>query len=84
MKKMNTEKALDMVLQRVGDNLMNLRIQKGYTSLRAFANRFDLPEIQYWRMENGKTNITLRSLTKVLQIHKLSLQDFFCMVNGAE
>jgi hypothetical protein len=81
---MSTEKALDMVLQRVGDNLMKLRIQKGYTSLRAFANRFDLPEIQYWRMENGKTNITLRSLTKVLQIHKLSLQDFFCMVNDAE
>ena len=78
---MNTEKALDMVLQRVGDNLMNLRIQKGYTSLRAFANRFDLPEIQYWRMENGKANVTLKSLSKVLQIHKISLQEFFCLEN---
>jgi hypothetical protein len=79
---MNTDRALEFVLQRVGERLMKLRVQKGYTSLRAFANRFDLPEIQYWRMENGKTNITLRSLTKVLHIHRLSLHEFFCLVNG--
>lgn len=70
------------MLAGVGYSLARLRLQKGYTSIRAFASKFDLPEIQYWRMENGKTNITLKSLTKVLEIHKLSLQEFFCLVNG--
>jgi hypothetical protein len=41
-----------------------------------------LPEIQYWRIENGKTNLTLKSLTKLLSIHKLTLEDFFCELSS--
>ena len=46
------------------------------------AERYDLPEIQYWRMERGKANITLKSLSRILHIHRLTLHDFFCLMQG--
>ena len=75
---MKTKKGFDNILTNVGIRLAELRVQKGYPSIRAFASKFDLPQIQYWRMENGKANVTLKSLTKVLQIHRLTLHEFFC------
>jgi hypothetical protein len=78
---MRTKKGFDNILTGVGIRLAELRLRKGYPSIRAFANRYDLPHIQYWRMENGKANVTLKSLSKVIEIHKISLQEFFCLEN---
>ena len=77
---MKTEKAFKKILSIVGDRLAELRIKKGYTTIKEFVERYDLPEIQYWRIEKGKANITLKSLVKILSIHKLSLHEFFCMI----
>lgn len=71
-------KALDTKLKQIGAGLSELRKKKGYDTIRDFAKAYKLPEIQYWRIENGKTNLTLKSLTKLLRIHKLTLEDFFC------
>jgi len=71
-------KTLDVKLQQIGFGLSELRKRKGYDTIRDFAKAYKLPEIQYWRIENGKTNMTLKSLTKLLTIHKLTLEDFFC------
>jgi hypothetical protein len=35
--------------------------------------------MQYWKMENAKTTITLTALLRVLAIYELSLEDFFCV-----
>ena len=75
---MKTEKELKNVLTLIGGNLAELRLEKGYDSIKEFANKYGLPEIQYWRIENGKTNITIKSLFKILSIHELTLHDFFC------
>ena len=64
----------------VGTCLADLRIKKGYSTIKAFAERYDLPEIQYWRIEKGKANITLKSLSKILSIHRLSVYEFFCLM----
>lgn len=64
----------------VGATLAELREKKGFKTIKEFAQKHDLPEIQYWRMEKGKSNITLKSLVKILAIHKISLQDFFCLI----
>ena len=77
-------KAFNNTLAVIGEKLAELRIKKGYDTIKEFAQRYSLPEIQYWRMEKGKANITLKSLVKVLHIHKLSLQDFFCMLAEEE
>jgi transcriptional regulator with XRE-family HTH domain len=68
----------------VGLRLAELRERKGHSTLKEFAEEFDLPQIQYWRMEKGKANITLKSLAKILKIHNMSLQEFFCMVTEGQ
>jgi hypothetical protein len=75
-----SEKAFKNTLAVVGAHLQDLRVKKGFPTAKSFTERHNLPEIQYWRMENGKANITLKSLYKILSIHNVSLQDFFCMV----
>jgi hypothetical protein len=65
------------ILEAIGKKLIQLRIQKGYKSHVTFAEDFDLPRVQYWRMEKGKANFTLKSLSRVLAIHGLSLEKLF-------
>ncbi len=72
------EDALKATLERIGARLTELRKEKGYTSHEDFAYDFDIPRVQYWRMEKGKTNLTLKSLCRLLAIHKITLEDFFC------
>jgi hypothetical protein len=62
----------------IGIGLSDLRKKKGFTTVKDFAVKYHLPEIQYWRMEKGKANLTLKSLSKVLNIHKKSFESFFC------
>lgn len=75
-----SEKTFKNTLAGVGAGLQELRIKKGFATAKSFTEKHNLPEIQYWRMENGKANITLKSLCKILNIHGVSLQDFFCMI----
>lgn len=56
---------------------MELRKKKGYTSHEDFAFDHDIPRVQYWRIEKGKTNLTLKSLIRLLSIHKLTVEEFF-------
>lgn len=77
---MKSDKAFKNMLAGIGTALAELRIKKGYSTIKAFAERYDLPEIQYWRIEKGKANITLKSLSRILSIHRMSLQDFFCLM----
>jgi transcriptional regulator with XRE-family HTH domain len=78
---MKTHKAFQNVLVLIGSRLAELRVKKGFSTIREFTQKYDLPEIQYWRMEKGKANITLKSLVRILQIHNLTMQEFFCLVN---
>jgi hypothetical protein len=71
------EDTLQQTLDLIGSRLMELRKAKGYTSHEIFCYDFDLPRMQYWRMENGKTNVTLKSLHRVVTIHKITMEDFF-------
>jgi hypothetical protein len=75
---MKTKKSFKHLLEKIGNSLSELRVSKGYTSLKDFADKHDLPLIQYWRMEKGKANLTLKSLARIVSIHSLTLQDFFC------
>lgn len=60
----------------ISERLKELRKEKGYTSYETFATDYDLDRKQYWRVENG-ANITIRTLIKILAIHKLDLKKFF-------
>jgi hypothetical protein len=81
---MKSIKTFNTILIVIGMQLAELREKKGYQTIKEFVLKHDLPEIQYWRMEKGKANITLKSLIKVLAIHNLTLQDFFCLITVNE
>ena len=71
-------KALKTILEQIGLKLRELREEKGYDSIKEFALDHELPMIQYWRIEKGKANLTLKSLYRLLAIHSVSLEEFFC------
>ena len=64
-------------LKKIGNKLAKLRVKNGYGSYEDFAIKNELSRMQYWRIEKGKTNITLRSLIVILNIHNLTLEEFF-------
>jgi transcriptional regulator with XRE-family HTH domain len=71
---------LNSALKKIGVALGDLRQKKGYTSIKEFAEDHGLSLIQYWRIERGKANITVKTLTNLLAIHKISINEFFCMI----
>lgn len=75
-------KIFNHFLQKIGVTLAGLRINLGYPTIKAFASDYDLPLIQYWRVEKGKANITLKTLFQLLTIHQLSMDEFFIMVKN--
>jgi transcriptional regulator with XRE-family HTH domain len=77
MKDKYLQSAQDMVAQK----LTELRKKKGYTSHETFAMDHNIPRVQYWRLERGKINFTLKSLGRVLAIHKLSIEEFFFLIS---
>lgn len=64
-------------LKKIGSKLKELRIKKGFGSYEKFAIEYEISRMQYWRIEEGKTNITFRTLISILNIHDISLKDFF-------
>lgn len=74
---MKEEEILQQLVVRIGKKFEELRKKKGYKSYETFAFDHELPRMQYWRIENGKTNITLKTLVKLLAIHKLTVEEFF-------
>ncbi|MCD9014456.1 helix-turn-helix domain-containing protein [Parachryseolinea silvisoli] len=74
---MKEDELLAALQTRIGLKITTLRKEKGYTSHEDFAHEHDIPRMQYWRIEKGKTNLTLRTLTKILLIHGLTIEQFF-------
>ncbi|NEM99458.1 helix-turn-helix transcriptional regulator [Pontibacter burrus] len=65
------------VLEQIGIKLKEIRISKGYSSYEDFALEHGIARMQYWRLEAGKSNPTIKTLYRVLEIHQVSLQEFF-------
>ena len=66
----------DPRLKQIAQKLKQLRLDKGYSSYEAFAFDHELPRVGYGRHEQG-SNLTLKSLLRLLDIHQVSLADFF-------
>ena len=67
---------LDQRIIQIANKIKELRIKKGFTSHESFAWDNNINRVQYWRIEKG-SNITLKTLINILDIHKISLADFF-------
>lgn len=64
-------------LQQVGERLKQLRIEKGYTNYEHFAYDHNIARSQYGKYEQGKDDMRLSSLYKLIQNHGLSFKEFF-------
>lgn len=65
----------------IGSELKKMRINAGYTSHESFAYDNELSRRHYWAAEKGKP-IGITYLLRVLNIHKISINDFFCTMNA--
>ena len=68
----NTEQRL----LKIGQKIKQMRLDKGESSYEAFAWKNEINRVQYHRIESG-SNITIATLLKVLDIHNISLNEFF-------
>lgn len=74
---MKEKEAFDSTLRKIGSKLKDLRVKRGYTSHEDFAYDNDIPRVQYWRIEKGNANLTMKSLARLLAIHKMTIEEFF-------
>ena len=73
-------KVLNTILEKVGNRLGELRKRKGYDTIKDFAEDHNLPPVQYWRIEKGRSNLTVNTLVRLMDIHKLTIEEFFCFL----
>lgn len=77
------EEAIDYTIKKIGQRLRQLRIENGYKSYVEFALEAEIQPKQYWKLEAGTANFTIRTLLRVLVVHKLTLDEFFMHMNGS-
>jgi len=69
-------KPLDNRMLKVAEKIKELRQSAGFTSSETFSYQYELSRVHYWRLEKGM-NLTLESLLKILDIHGITLEEFF-------
>jgi transcriptional regulator with XRE-family HTH domain len=75
-KKPENTKQLDKRIINVAKKIKLLRVNSGYSSAESFSYDHGLSRVHYWRIEKG-SNLTLESLLRILDIHQITLEDFF-------
>lgn len=63
-------------LVEIGSYIKHLRKTRTTLSAEDFANEKGFDRVQYSRIEKG-TNITMKTLLKVIDAHDMSLKEFF-------
>jgi len=76
IKEPNGQEDLDPRIKQIAEKLRELRIKKGYSNHEFFAWDNEINRVQYWKVEKG-SNITIKTLLKILDIHGISLSEFF-------
>ena len=74
--KMAQKEEIDPRIVKIAEKIKQLRKERGYTSYEQFAFDHDLPRVGYGNHEKG-TNLTIVSLLRILDIHQISLAEFF-------
>jgi hypothetical protein len=70
------KKEVNKRILKIGEKLKKMRIEKGDKSYEHFAFSNEIGRHQYWRIEQG-ANFTMETLLKILDVHKMTLEEFF-------
>lgn len=76
MSEKKEKKELDSRILQIAERTRQLRIDAGYSNYEEFAWKHNFNRGQYWNIEKG-SNITMTTLFKILDAHKLSMAEFF-------
>lgn len=76
VKETNDLNGEEEIIKKIGERIKQIRKDAGYKNYENFAFENDINRVQYGRMESGK-NFTMKSLLRILAIHKMSLKEFF-------
>lgn len=76
---MEDEKAVNDLLKTLGERLKELRKKGGFEGgYVGFAiHHLQMQPKQYWELEAGKANFTMKTLVKVLKAHNITFEEFF-------
>jgi transcriptional regulator with XRE-family HTH domain len=66
----------EQALQKLGERIRRLRIQKGYTSYEYFAYEHEISRAQFGRYERGE-DLRFSTLVKIINAMDLTLDEFF-------
>tara|TARA_R110000796_G_scaffold96719_1_gene203209 strand:+ start:671895 stop:672131 length:237 start_codon:yes stop_codon:yes gene_type:complete len=75
---MKEGEATDDALKAIGERLKKLRedsFEGGYVKFAI--HHVDMQPKQYWKLEAGTANFTIKTLLRVLAVHGITLQEFF-------
>ena len=71
------ESDFDVFLQKTGARMRELRIQKGFSNYEHFAYEHNIGRSQYGKYEQGKDDLRLSSLYKIILSLDLTFEEFF-------
>ncbi|MEM6816211.1 MAG: helix-turn-helix transcriptional regulator [Bacteroidota bacterium] len=63
--------------KRVGKKIRSLRESKGIKNYEKFAIQNGFSRSHYWNIEQGEVNLTLKTLTRILNSLDTKIDDFF-------
>jgi transcriptional regulator with XRE-family HTH domain len=72
-----TNKEFDTFLRKVGEKMLEKRIENGYSSYEQFAYEHEIGRSQYGKYERGTEDMRLSSLYKILKSLGYTFEDFF-------
>jgi len=68
---------LETELKKIGARVKKLRVEKGYSSYRQFADTFEFEPKSVWRIEEGQSDFKYSSLKRILDALDTTVDDFF-------
>ena len=71
------ESDFDVFLQKVGARMRDLRTKKGFSNYEHFAYEHNIGRSQYGKYEQGKDDLRLSSLYKIITSFDLTFEEFF-------
>ncbi|WP_366521556.1 helix-turn-helix transcriptional regulator [uncultured Alistipes sp.] len=81
LKKMGQTRCNNVLLQAIAAKLRQLRKERKLSQIDVYIDT----DIHIGRIEQGKTNITVTTLSDICDYYKISLEDFFhCIKNAKE
>jgi transcriptional regulator with XRE-family HTH domain len=61
---------------KIGAKIQELRELKGVNNYEKFAIANDMSRPHYWNIEKGKVNLTIKTLSKILNALAVKIEDF--------